>query len=284
MASGCVSRTRVSLMLLVVFLGLFVVAQPALHAQDGDVPYVPTPDMVVDRMLEVADVGAGDYVIDLGSGDGRIVIEAARRGAAGYGIDIDPERVSEARLNAKNSKVDDRVVFKRGDIFEEDFSEASVVTMYLLPEVNRKLRPELLEQLEPGSRIVSHDYDLGDWEADRHMTVRDETLTGGHEIYYWVVPAQVDGGWTTAIDGQSLRLEINQSFQEVDVTFQNQRDTGFRVENSDVHGERVEIEASNGDVQYLMNGRVNGDEITGNVQVSRPENSGEVHNWKATRR
>lgn len=283
MRSGRGTVARKGLLALIFVVGFLVGTHQPLLAQSGDVPYVPTPDLVVDRMLEMADVGPGDYVVDLGSGDGRIVIEAARRGAAGYGIDIDPERVSEARLNAKNSKVDNRVVFKRGDIFKEDFREASVVTMYLLPEVNRKLRPELLEQLAPGTRIVSHDYDLGDWEADRHETIRDESLTGSHEVYYWVVPAQVDGEWSTRINGIPVTFRIQQSFQELEVSIRSEADTEWTVKTSTIHGERLEIEATGGDVEYLLNGRVDGDSVTGNLQVNRGDGPGTVRDWEATR-
>jgi ribosomal protein L11 methylase PrmA len=147
-----------------------------------DVPYVPTPERVVDKMLEVAKVGPNDVVYDLGSGDGRIVIAAAsRHGARGVGIDIDPQRIQEARANAKKAGVAGRVEFREQDLFKTDLREASVITMYLLSAVNLKLRPKLLE-LKPGTRIVSHAFDMGDWKPAATYKVGNST------VYYWVVP------------------------------------------------------------------------------------------------
>jgi ubiquinone/menaquinone biosynthesis C-methylase UbiE len=148
-----------------------------------DVPFVPTPEKVVDRMLEVAKVGPNDVVYDLGSGDGRIVIAAAKKhGARGVGIDIDPERVKEARANARSAGVSDRVEFREADLFKTDLSEATVVTLYLLSSVNLQLRPKLLSELKPGTRIVSHAFDMGDWKPLKTEKVGSSTL------YYWVVP------------------------------------------------------------------------------------------------
>jgi ribosomal protein L11 methylase PrmA len=149
----------------------------------SDVPFVPTPDAVVARMLTLAKVGPKDVVYDLGSGDGRIVIAAARQhGARGVGIDIDPERVKEARLNARQAGVAHRVEFREGDLFKADIGEASVVTLYLLPRINLELRPKLLRELRPGTRIVSHGFDMGDWQPAATARV------GGNIVYYWVVP------------------------------------------------------------------------------------------------
>ena len=162
--------------------GLEVPPQPT----ESDVPYVPTPEPVVDRMLELADVGPNDVVYDLGSGDGRIVIRAARKyGARGVGIEIDPKRVEEARQNAKNAGVSDLVEFRQGDLFEADFSDATAVTLYLLPSVNQELRPLLFEQLAPGTPVVSHDFDMGKW-APRQTVEMD-----GDTIYHWTIPEEV---------------------------------------------------------------------------------------------
>jgi SAM-dependent methyltransferase len=148
-----------------------------------DVIYVPTPRTVVEEMLRLADVQADDLVYDLGSGDGRIVIAAARdRGAHGVGIDIDPRRVREATENAKLAGVSDRVEFRQQDLFETDFSDATVVTLYLLPDLNLKLRPKILQELKPGTRIVSHSFDMGDWQPEQVVEV------DGRTIYYWTVP------------------------------------------------------------------------------------------------
>ncbi|WP_041549186.1 SAM-dependent methyltransferase [Chamaesiphon minutus] len=148
-----------------------------------DVPYVPTPTPVVNEMLRIANVNKNDVLYDLGSGDGRIVITAAQKfGTRGVGIDIDPQRIKEANQNARKARVTDRVQFRQQNLFETDFSNATVVTLYLLPEINLKLRPKLLSQLKPGTRIVSHAFDMGDWKPQKVVNV------GGQTIYYWTVP------------------------------------------------------------------------------------------------
>lgn len=153
-----------------------------------DVPFVPTPDAVVDRMLEVAKVGPNDVVYDLGSGDGRIVIAAAKKGARAVGIDIDPERIREARANARRAGVGKRVEFRQGDLFKADIQDATVVTLYLLSGVNQRLRPKLLSELKPGTRVVSHAFDMGDWKP------ASEEQVGSSTVYYWVVPARSGAG------------------------------------------------------------------------------------------
>lgn len=147
-----------------------------------DVHYVPTPQPVVDKMLEMAAVTKDDFVIDLGSGDGRIPITAAEKfGAKGMGVDLDPERIKEAKENAEKAKVTDKVEFRQEDLFKTDLSKATVITMYLLPSINEKLEPAL-RKLKPGTRIVSHSFDIGEWKPDRTEKVENKT------IYFWVVP------------------------------------------------------------------------------------------------
>lgn len=158
--------------------------------REPDVPYVPTPNEVVVRMLELAKVQKGDVLYDLGSGDGRIVITAAQKyGTKGTGIDINPERISEANANAQKAGVTDKVQFRQQDLFKTDLSDATVVTLYLLPDINLKLRPQLFRQLKPGTRIVSHDFDMGDWKPERVVQVQGPTRQ--HTLYYWVVPEKV---------------------------------------------------------------------------------------------
>lgn len=162
-------------------LAVVLFIQSQVFAQD--VVYVPTKQAVVEAMLELANVQSSDIVYDLGCGDGRIVITAAKKhGATGKGIDIDPERIEEANRNASEAQVTDKVEFELANLFEFDFSEASVVTLYLLNSLNLKLRPVLLEQLKPGSRIVSHSFHMGDWEPDQKITVEGAT------VYLWTVP------------------------------------------------------------------------------------------------
>jgi predicted RNA methylase len=157
-------------------------------AQQPDVIYVPTPQDVVDEMLKLAKVGAGDVLYDLGSGDGRIAVTAAKRyGIRAYGIDIDPQRVQEANENARKNGVTQLVQFRREDLFKANFSEATVVTLYLLPDLNVKLRPRLLAELKPGTRIVSHQFDMGTWPPERKLELN------GRTIYLWTIPPRQTG-------------------------------------------------------------------------------------------
>jgi SAM-dependent methyltransferase len=148
-----------------------------------DVPYVATPQVVVDKMLELANVTKDDYLIDLGCGDGRIPITAAKQfGTRGMGVDIDPARIYQADVNAVNARVRDKVEFKQQDLLQTDLSKATVLTMYLLPRINLELRPRILSQLKPGTRVVSHSFGMGDWKPDKKIIVED------HTIYLWIVP------------------------------------------------------------------------------------------------
>jgi SAM-dependent methyltransferase len=165
-----------------------LLAAPLARAQEAgakqlDVPYVPTPPEVVQRMLDMGRVGKTDVLYDLGCGDGRIVITAAKeRGARGVGIDIDPERISEARSNANAAGVTDRVTFRQGDLFKADFAEATVVTLYLLPQINQRLRPQLWRQLKVGTRVVSHEFDMGDaWKPER------VEMVGARRVLSWTI-------------------------------------------------------------------------------------------------
>jgi SAM-dependent methyltransferase len=159
-------------------------AQSAAPARAPDVIFVPTPEEVVDAMLKVANVTARDVVYDLGCGDGRIVIAAAKKyGARGVGIDIDPQRIAEATANARNEGVTDRVTFRQADLFTSDIGEATVVTLYLLPSLNLKLLPKLMKELKPGTRVVSHAFDMGDeWPPEQTLDV------DGRKVYYWTIP------------------------------------------------------------------------------------------------
>lgn len=249
-----------------IFLGLFI-STSSLTGQDLDVPYVPTPQKVVERMLDLADVHAGDYVIDLGSGDGRIVIAAARRGAAGHGIDLDPRRIAEARTNAAKAGVDDRIMFMEENIFDTDYSNASVITMYLLPTVNEKLRPRLLEKLEPGTRVVSHSFDMDGWKADKKVIVKDDDGDGTHNIYFWVIPAKAGGTWTWQAGETNFTMNIRQQFQEITASMSDETGNSYRIESAQLRGDRITIRATNNnDRRYIYSGRIEGDKITGVLQ------------------
>jgi SAM-dependent methyltransferase len=221
-------------------------AAAAVHAQFADeVPFITTPDHVTVAMLDMARVGPSDRVIDLGSGDGRIVITAARRfGARGLGVEIVPDLVAQSRENARRAGVADRAEFREQDLFATDLSGASVITMYLLPEVNLQLRPRLLA-LAPGTRIVSHDWDMGDWLPDRTLTVAVPGKTVGREkasrLHLWMVPARVEGLWCGA---QGLALRIEQRHQE----FRMQTDQGAerRTWTGRIHGAALEALGADG--------------------------------------
>jgi cyclopropane fatty-acyl-phospholipid synthase-like methyltransferase len=160
-------------------------AQSSQPKRVPEVPFVPTPDAVVEGMLKLANVRNSDTVYDLGCGDGRIVIAAAKRyGARGVGVDINPDRVQEARANAKKAAVENLVKFEENDLFDADIRNASVVTLYLLPNVNMRLRPKLLKDLKPGARVVSHSFDMEDWKPDR------EEVVDGRHIFLWTIPAK----------------------------------------------------------------------------------------------
>jgi SAM-dependent methyltransferase len=208
-------RRRICGAALLALAGLATAAW-AQHANDEEVPFITTPDRVTLAMLQLAGVGPADRLIDLGSGDGRIVITAAKRfGARGLGVDIVPDLVARSLANARQAGVADRVDFRVQDLFDTDLAGFSVITMYLLPEVNLKLRPRLLA-LPPGTRIVSHDWDMGDWPPDRTLTLDVPEKAIGLEkrsrLHLWVVPAQLQGLWCGA---GGVALQVQQRFQAV---------------------------------------------------------------------
>lgn len=193
-------------------------AAPAPYApkpgqQGKDVIWLPTAEALVDRMLELADLQKSDYLIDLGSGDGRTVITAAKRGARAHGIEYDADLVAYSKRQAKAEGVEKTATFERGDIFETDFSKATVVTLFLLPDLNLRLRPTLLD-MKPGTRIVSNSFDMGDWVPDDQVSVYDDCQSFC-DAYKWIVPAKVEGTWM--IDGHELKL--TQTYQMVEGTY-----------------------------------------------------------------
>lgn len=211
------------------------------HARD--VPYVPTPEPVVREMLRLAEIGPDDLLYDLGSGDGRIVITAAQNyGTRGVGVDIDPERIAESRVNARAAKVTDKVRFIEGDLFEVDLRPATAVTLYLTSSVNLRLRPKLLEELRAGTPVVSHDFGMQEWQPDAVVTV------GGSTVYLWHVPARVAGAWhysvTTSQGRERHLLRITQ------------------------HLDAIEGQVTIGDRSFPVTGRVEGERLS--YEVKRP--------------
>src|SRR6056297_238056 len=272
---------------------LFLVA--GSNAQNLDVAYVPTPDFVVERMLDMADIGPGDYVIDLGCGDGRIVIAAAKRGAFGHGVDLDPERIREARGNAQKANVSEKVMFLQEDIFKTNISQASVITMYLLSTVNEDLRPRLFNELEPGTRIVSHNFGMGIWEPDEHLILGDSYMDKDkltidqqlevldHEIFLWIVPAKIEGRWSWQNHGKKFTMHVEQNFQKFHARMTSGKDT-LIISNKVLKGKKLNFTASNPQdgSQYTFSGKVQGNKITGNVQIREPNNK-MIRRWEAVR-
>jgi len=202
-----------------------------------DVPFVPSDDAVVSAMLGLAKIGSEDILYDLGAGDGRIVVAAAREyHCRSVGVEIDPLRIADAMEYAGDAGVEYLVDFIEGDIFTAEFSEATVVTLYLLDSINLQLRPRLLAELRPGSRIVSHAFSMGDWKADEVLEV------GGIKIYKWVVPAKVAGTWEwEAVDGTLVRAELTQKFQKVTArAWMNGRPA--KVRHTRLHGSLLELD------------------------------------------
>jgi len=254
-----VCRCPAVLMLLLLTMAGYAQAQPAQKPyepqpyQDGkDVIWLPTPQAVVNKMLDLGQVTAKDFVIDLGSGDGRTVITAAKRGARGLGIEYNPDMVEYSNRAAKTAGVADKVKFIKADLFETDFNEATVVTMYLLSSLNLKLRPKILD-LKPGTRVVSHAFDMGEWKADRTETVEGKTA------YLWIVPAKVAGVWQLP-QGE---LTLKQGFQTVEGALKS-GDRVTPIRNGRLRGDHLSFNAGGAD----YSGRVNGNRIDGTVKGS----------------
>lgn len=243
-----------------------------------DVPYVPTPEAVVTEMLKLAGVTRDDTVYDLGSGDGRLVISAVKDYGAkrGVGVDINPGLVRLSNENAQKAGVSDRVQFVQQDLFQTDFRDASVVTLYLLPDINLKLRPKLLSSLRPGTRIVSHSFTMGDWKPDKTVTVPgNANASGPRNLYYWVVPSNIAGDWKGRVEyapnrGQAYTLRFTQQFQQVkgEAIAEGKK---YTIPNITLTGDRLTfsrtetIQGQQGVIQF--NGRIEGDTLKGTAGV-----------------
>ena len=259
--------------------------------QDLDTPYVPTPQVVVKRMLDIAGVKPGETVIDLGSGDGRIMITAARDyGARGFGVDIDTYLVQGSNEEAVRAGVSDRVKFLKQDLFATDFHEADVLTLYLLPDVNLALRPKLLAELRAGTRVVSHDYGMGVWRPDAQETVPAPDKTVGvrkeSTVYLWIVPAKVEGAWELEIHlgGKTRRypLSLRQQYQVVSGSVSVQAKADALIEGR-LNGGEIRLKlpgrvVSRDPVDLV--GRVTGDTLKGSVN----RRDREIATWSARRR
>ena len=272
-----------------VLLMLGAGVQSPVEAQTKDIertggPYVPTPQVVVDQMLRFGRVNQADYVMDLGSGDGVIVITAARElKAVGMGLEIDPELVARANNTAKKLGVNDRATFQAQDVFKADLSKATVVTLYLLPGMMMNLRNKIYDELRPGARVVSHDYHFGDWVADDRYTfdVPEKEFINGvprATIYLWTIPAKVSGTWNIKVDGlsQQYTAELSQNFHLTNGTLSNAR--GLGISDVAVKGEAITFSIWNGSVRHHYRGQVNGNAMSGMVNLD-----GREAKWQALR-
>lgn len=241
-------------------------------------PYVPTPQVVVDEMLRIGRVGPEDFLIDLGSGDGVIVLTAATRfKARGLGVDIDPGLVRKSNEAARLRGVADRAMFRVEDVFKTDLSPATVITLYLLPQMMEKLQPKLYFEPRPGTRIVSHDYYFGDWEPDDEVTldVPEKELVNGiprATVYLWIVPAKVGGTWRLEADAPGAgryEVALRQSYQNVSGTVSG-ASSGSRpaLTYTRLEGDRIRIDIRDGATPYVFEGRVSGGTMQGTVRIA----------------
>ena len=245
---------------------------PQVGQPGKDVIWVPTPDALVERMLDMAKVTPRDYVVDLGSGDGRTVIAAAKRGIRAMGIEYNPDMVKLSIRNAEKAGVQSNATFVHGDVFQSDFSQATVVTMYLLSSLNLKLRPTILN-MKPGTRVVSHAFNMGDWNAD------DTADVDGYRAYLWIVPAKVQGRWQVNGTAGVFELALEQTFQKITAKAFG---TGLTGNVSDARIDGAQISFTIGDSAgkpMRFSGTVNGDTIEGTAQ-----GAGGERRWSARRK
>ncbi|MEK6591615.1 MAG: methyltransferase domain-containing protein [Pseudomonadota bacterium] len=248
-------------------------------------PYVPTPQVVVDEMLRMAKVGAGDFVVDLGSGDGVIVLTAAQRlKARGFGVDIDPELVKLSNSEAQRLGIADRAQFYVQDVFKADISRATVLTLYLLPGMMVNLRPKIFSELRPGTRVVSHDYHFDEWQHDEQFSFdvpEKEKINGVPRatIYLWIVPAKIAGGWRIAVEGgEQYEARLQQSYQKFEGTL-NVGGRSAKLLQTALQGESITFAIPVDNARQMFRGRIAGDKMEGTVELG----GGKRARWTATR-
>jgi SAM-dependent methyltransferase len=248
--------------------------QPQVGQAGKDVIWVPTPEDLVERMLRMAQTTPSDFVIDLGSGDGRIAIAAAKKfGARSMGIEYNPDMVELSTRNAAKEGVGGKARFAKADIFESDFSQASVITMYLLPGLNLKLRSKLLD-MKPGTRIVSHQFNMDDWQPDEVTNIE------GRRAYFWLVPAKVAGNWRLVSGGEVLDITLEQKYQMLEGTVKlGTINAGLR--DAKLHGDRIDFAfVDQGGVRRDFSGRVSGNALEGTMKLE----TGPESRWTGTKR
>ena len=265
---------------------------PAKPAVGGDivVPYEPTPDIVVRTMMRIADVGPADSVVDLGSGDGRIVITAVKDfGARGLGVELDADLVQLSRANALAAGLADRAIFRQEDIFKTDLSAATVVTMFLYRRINLQLRPSLLD-LKPGTRIVSHFHDMGEWRADKAELVKSSAHYGESWVRLWLVPAKAEGAWLwREMRGGALqqhRLVLRQEFQEIEGLLETESLRTIEIRDAKLSGAEIAfwlpIREGSHTLRWDYRGRIDGERIVGRAESGNATGK-RVVDWSAAR-
>jgi SAM-dependent methyltransferase len=260
-------------------------------AQDwGDTPYVQTPMNVVERMQEIAKIGPNDFVVDLGSGDGRMVITAAKKhGARGFGVDLDRRLVALANKNAAKAGVSGRAKFYERDLYATDISEATVLSIYLLPEVNLMARPKLLSTLKPGTRIVSHDYGMGNWKPDyqEELAAPGKTVGIGQrsKILFWVVPGHAAGHWQWRMTPNGAPVDVDLVLQQNFQVLEGKLSSAGRsasIEKGKLAGDNIEVAATLDGTRYELSGRIIANAIEGKARVTAGGSTRELP-WSATR-
>jgi hypothetical protein len=287
--SAC-SAVAAALLIALVFSMAAALPQ-RVYAQAADVPYVATPQNVVDAMLELAQVGPNDFLIDLGSGDGRIVITAAKKyGTRGFGVDLDGALVSEARREAQRQGVTDKAEFHARNLFITDIAKATVLTTYLFSQVNIELRPRIFSELKPGTRVVSHEFDFGNWKPDAHVRVpvpRKPYGPPSSDVYLWIVPANAAGRWQwrAPVGGAVVEWQaaLGQTFQALSGSAQAGGNAA-RIESAKMRGDEISLvlvaDVNQTPLRHELHGRIDGDAIRGTIRVSGTQQS---LDWQATR-
>ena len=253
--------------------------EPSVGQEGKDVVWVPTPQALVDKMLAMAKVTQGDYLIDLGSGDGRTVITAAKRGVRAMGIEYNPEMVELSKRNAQKESVGDKVTFVKADLFESDFSKATVITMFLLDRINLQLRPRLLD-LKPGTRLVSNTFTMGEWNADEKVYANEKEGCANYcAAHLWIVPAKVAGTWRVSVDGAGdQEMTLRQGYNGFDGdTRQGER--SIKLTETGVSGQDIRFVRNDGNGRQIFSGRVDGNRMEGTVELR----GGKTASWRAVR-
>ena len=287
---------------------IFSFSKVTAQQKKPEVPFVPTPDAVVEEMLRMANVGEDDVLYDLGCGDGRIVITAVKKfGCRGIGIDIDPNRIKECRENAREAGVSEKAQFILMDLFKVDLSEATVVTLYLLPKVNIQLRPKLFQELKPGTRVVSHEFNMGDWKPDTSFELETDDFRDlyqedpwdmyqffgqiRHLVFFWIIPENVQGTWSLTIPDFSKKnqftLNLDQEFQKVTgEVFEEAILLPLSIQGNKIKGDKLQftIERNAGEHTERMHfeGIVKGDIMTGALKIEGTSGKEKIK-WTAKR-